>query len=130
MTLWGLSRLGVQVPERAVALLLQGALGAAALYGTLSPPPPLASPPPSSSSPAASAPLPPPPSSLSPSPGSWSGRAVGPGDLAGVALVLAHCRHVPPRRWLVRFCAAVSRQLPLFRPRCAGRAVGWVAACV
>ncbi|PNH02320.1 hypothetical protein TSOC_011713 [Tetrabaena socialis] len=77
MSLWGLSRLRVALPEPAVALLLRSGMGAAAL-----------------------------------APG---GRA-GPGDLAGAALVLARCRHVPHRRWLARFYGAVARQVDGFRP--------------
>ncbi|GIL73551.1 hypothetical protein Vretifemale_3694 [Volvox reticuliferus] len=46
-----------------------------------------------------------------------SAAAASPAELAGAALVLAHCRHVPPYSWLVRYCAAVARQLHLFGPR-------------
>ena len=135
-TLWGLSRLRVQLPERAVALLLRGGLGAA----VLAPPAAAAA---STAAAAAAAHQ----GDESDDVGSTAGAAspaqrvrarpnrlghraaaagaaaggpvAGPGDLAGAALVLARCRVVPDGRWMSRFYAAVARELQRFGPRCA-----------
>ncbi|KAG2491559.1 hypothetical protein HYH03_010128 [Edaphochlamys debaryana] len=135
LTLWSLARLRVQLPERVVGLLLRGGLGRAALGGGADGP--------SASGrglglepmeglgegegegEAGAAP------SAAASAASVGGRgrrgrssgggggvvAARPEDLAGAALALALCRHVPPQRWLVAFEAAVARQLRGFGPR-------------
>ncbi|GLI64662.1 hypothetical protein VaNZ11_007990, partial [Volvox africanus] len=114
-TLWGLSRLRVQLPERAVALLLEGGLGATALYGTPNTMTSRSSCAGASGSGRYSRSV----FDIAPRPPRVAAAAVAasPAELAGTALVLAHCRHVPPYSWLIRYCSAVARQLHLFGPR-------------
>ncbi|GFR49579.1 hypothetical protein Agub_g11645, partial [Astrephomene gubernaculifera] len=125
LTLWGLSRLRVALPERAVALLLQGGMGASALAAaaeeagveapTEAAPPGVRHPPPPPVHAAANA-----ASSSSVQmevpEAARASSVITPGDLAGAAVVLARCRHMPPRRWLARWYGAVAAWRQRFTP--------------
>ncbi len=132
-TLMGLAALRVQLPGRAVELLLRGALGARKLAEAA----PSPGPGPGLVKPEASAG----PAGATSSEGdtgnggrpggqnqrsrerqlqSRAGPGVAPCELAAVALALARCGHVPAGRWARRFLAAAAREMGRFGARWVG----------